>query len=585
MSWRATRRPSRDADWRQLRGRRRVRLSVITLGWNIVGLGKPQDTSLDDVQMPAPDDNPDEEGELDRSGADEPVDKAAEASDRETEPEVYPDPEMSAWNAERSQILEDSFGELDDDMDAMLMYPPEELVAQAPVVVNGDDGKARSRSGSRKLADADDADIVLPPTASTNNGSQDPIRIPASVQTVGVEVDPKHLDAAMALLNEKSNEIHLLTESLHEEQRAAEAARARNLVLEERLRVMEFEQSQALSQSQSQDSANADLANRLKLIEELLATEQTALATALQAKATAETERDATSQSQDSANANLANRLKLAEELLATEQTALAAALQAMATAENERDAARREKTAAEEQVELFRDLYGKASAFADEKTALNKELEKRVNIAETQTREGISTIRATFALREQALKSQAEQWRNQSNLLREQIVNSNQPEINRRAAEYPEVLQGYEQLREQLQYVDQQKAMLVHEKQLLFGEKQVVTAKYAKLVDDNERLTEQVDTANEDVLVKQEECYRLEQQVAALAEEIAALKSEKLVVDGEYQVLRCGWRAEATNTPCPALCRTREDLNLHAAMHVTGALSDIVLDGNVNSI
>ncbi|KAJ7444575.1 hypothetical protein B0H11DRAFT_2088738 [Mycena galericulata] len=441
------------------------------------------------------------------------------SEDHESEPERYIDPEISAWNEEHSsprrsqEVLGNtSLGFQDDSMEGNLPAPevPRFTTNGNVAPLSKSKSKSRStsaggRSRSRKPADAD---IELPPTASTRQNTPEPNAV---VPNTEATADPRrHLDAAMSLLNVKSEENHRLATLLADERALLEAERARNLVLQERVSTLELQQPQ-----QSQPSSSPD-------------------------------------------DADLARRLQQAEELLAAERTLLAEALQGKAAAESERDFARRDKASAEQQRDLLRDLYGQASAFADEKVAENRDLEKRVKIAEEQTRDGITTIRATFDLREAALKSEAMDWRNQSNFLREQIVRSNLPEVCKRAAEHPELLDKCTKL-----VVKNQE--LVQERDLL--------------AEHNESLTDRLECQEEDLRVKVEEMYRLERQVMDSAEEIATLKAnDELHVNGDYQVLRCGWRAETTNHPCPALCRTQEDLDFHAAMHVTRDLLDPII-------
>ncbi|KAJ6618210.1 hypothetical protein B0H10DRAFT_1725226, partial [Mycena sp. CBHHK59/15] len=136
----------------------------------------------------------------------------------------------------------------------------------------------------------------------------------------------------------------------------------------------------------------------------------------------------------------------------------------------------RRDQAAAEQQRDLFREYYGKASQFAGEKGTENKELEKRVAIAEEATREGIATIRATFDLRETALKFDARDWRNQANFLREQAIRTNDEDLRQRAADHPEVVARCNRL------------------------------EYA-----NEGLRGKVNCREEDIRVKQDEIERLE--------------------------------------------------------------------------
>jgi hypothetical protein len=181
-----------------------------------------------------------------------------------------------------------------------------------------------------------------------------------------------------------------------------------------------------------------------------------------------------------------------------------------------------REKAAAEQQRDLFQEYYRKASLFAEETGSTNKDLQRRVTIAEEQTKEGVALIKATFELRETALKSEARDWRNQATFLREQAIRTNDDDLRRRAAEHPELV-----------------------------------AKYTQLLDANEVLEERMELSEDEIRVKQDDINRLEQQLIESNEELANFKAEKLVT-GDTQVYRCGWRGE-NNVACPAFCTTQE--------------------------
>ncbi|KAJ7234746.1 hypothetical protein B0H12DRAFT_153874 [Mycena haematopus] len=240
-------------------------------------------------------------------------------------------------------------------------------------------------------------------------------------------------------------------------------------------------------------------------------------------------------------NSDLAERLRATEELLAVERASIEAALQSKAAVEAERDSARREQAAAEQQRDEFQEIYLRASQFAEEKRAANVGLEKRVKIAEEQTKEGVALLRATFELREETLKSEARDWRNQAIFLREQAIRTNDDELRRKAGEHPELV-----------------------------------AKCAQLTNENETLEEKMEYFEEDLRVKQDEIDRLEHQLNESNEEIANLKAEKLV-SGDTQVYRCGWRAEG-NVACPVFCTTQEDLDLHVSMHTPKVPGDTSL-------
>ncbi|KAF7377448.1 hypothetical protein MSAN_00166500 [Mycena sanguinolenta] len=347
-----------------------------------------------------------------------------------------------------------------------------------PVVPNGRLSKSRSTS-ARPSKPTDDADLELPPTASTNHDTSE-------AQSVPVEpvADPRLAHATMELLNAKSEENLRLAGQLSDANTKLAAAEARNSVLQVRIKTLEAQSGAVMAMATSTD------------------------------------------------NSDLAERLRAAEELLAAERASTAAALQSKADAEAERDAARRELAAAEHDRDVFQECYQRASQFTDETGKANRELEKRVKIAEEQTKEGVSLLRATFELREETLKSEIRDWRNQAVFLREQAVRTNDDDLRKRAAEHPELV-----------------------------------AKYTQLAKEVDTLEEKVEFFEEDLRVKQDEIDRLEQQLSESNDEIADLKAEKLV-NRDTQVYRCGWRAEG-NIVCPAFCTTQEDLDLHASMHI----------------
>ncbi|KAJ6498510.1 hypothetical protein C8R47DRAFT_1111951 [Mycena vitilis] len=427
-----------------------------------------------------------------------------------------------------------------------------------PPVVNGQLPKSRSAS-ARPRKPADDADIELPPTASTRQNTPDAQSAPAEAAT-----SPRHLDAAMSLLNAKSDENLRLESLLGDERAMVVAERAKNVVLQERVKTLE-----------SQASASAG-------------------------------------------NRDLADRLKATEELLAAERAAAEAARQQTAAVERERDSARRELAGAEQQRDLFQEYYRKASGFAEEKSSENKDLEKRVRIAEEQTKEGLATIKATFDLREATLRSETKDWRNQATFLREQAIRTNDDDLRRRAAEHPELVAQNAALDAELDRLSEEVASL---KECLSPANELL-AENAGLVKEVGRLKEEVESLKErpsaaehrDILAENaclaEEVERLAGEVDCFKEEVECLKEHnnerighhdhellvkedefnrlKLQLDdanveverlaavfgGDTNVFRCGWRGE-NNVACPAFCLTQMDLETHACMHVTKALFD----------
>ncbi len=75
-------------------------------------------------------------------------------------------------------------------------------------------------------------------------------------------------------------------------------------------------------------------------------------------------------------------------------------------------DSAIKARASADTDREFFREQYAKASGFVSSVRDENKDLEKRVKIAEGQTQTGVSLIKATFELRLQALEEDLKSWR-----------------------------------------------------------------------------------------------------------------------------------------------------------------------------
>lgn len=111
-------------------------------------------------------------------------------------------------------------------------------------------------------------------------------------------------------------------------------------------------------------------------------------------------------------------------------------------------DLQRRIKSA-EDDRELFRDLYSKASAHASDVTKENKDLEQRATLAEGQLQDGLAMLRAMFQGQVQKLQEEVVRWKGLATLLQEKDVRTND-EIRRRAAEEPELRHKYEALREE---------------------------------------------------------------------------------------------------------------------------------------
>lgn len=105
-----------------------------------------------------------------------------------------------------------------------------------------------------------------------------------------------------------------------------------------------------------------------------------------------------------------------------------------------------RRKVDAERDRDLFRDLYGKASAHAGEVSKENNELQERLVIAEGQVRDGLSMLKGTYEERVRLLEAEVAKWKAQCELLvsRDQRTDD---EVRRRAALEPELREENERL------------------------------------------------------------------------------------------------------------------------------------------
>ncbi|KAI0772433.1 hypothetical protein BD413DRAFT_42765 [Trametes elegans] len=116
--------------------------------------------------------------------------------------------------------------------------------------------------------------------------------------------------------------------------------------------------------------------------------------------------------------------------------------------AENEE--LQRRKAEAEKDRNLFRDLYGKASAHASEVTKENHQLLERAELAEGQARDGLAMIRATYEERVRRAEEEATRWKAQYQLLTERDTRTDD-EVRKRAALEPELRAEVARLQERL--------------------------------------------------------------------------------------------------------------------------------------
>lgn len=118
-------------------------------------------------------------------------------------------------------------------------------------------------------------------------------------------------------------------------------------------------------------------------------------------------------------------------------QASLAAATRTTAAAETDRD--------------FFRDQYAQASGFAGAVRADNVELEKRVVIAEGQTKDGIQLIKATYVEQVRALQTEVTQANWRADMLRKQSERTDGDEVRKKAGAYPGLLVKYEEAEQEV--------------------------------------------------------------------------------------------------------------------------------------
>lgn len=109
----------------------------------------------------------------------------------------------------------------------------------------------------------------------------------------------------------------------------------------------------------------------------------------------------------------------------------------------------------AEKDRDLFRDLYSKASLHASEVSKENNELTDRASLAETQARDGLAMIKATYEERIRLLEQEVERWKGQVHVLTERDKRMDD-ELRRRAALEPELRTENIRLKEQLDSLEE---------------------------------------------------------------------------------------------------------------------------------
>lgn len=113
-----------------------------------------------------------------------------------------------------------------------------------------------------------------------------------------------------------------------------------------------------------------------------------------------------------------------------------------------------RRKVDAEKDREFFRELYNKASSHVSEVAKENNSLNERVERLETQLREGLVMVRATYESQIKNLEDESEKWKGLYEILQARDRKTEGDEIRRKAACEAELRRENEKLREQLEYL-----------------------------------------------------------------------------------------------------------------------------------
>ncbi|KAL5523990.1 hypothetical protein ACEPAG_8163 [Sanghuangporus baumii] len=141
----------------------------------------------------------------------------------------------------------------------------------------------------------------------------------------------------------------------------------------------------------------------------------------------------------------------------------------------------------ATKQAEIFREMYGKASSFADEKKQENNELLERAKRAEGQATIGVDFIRKQYAVQERKLKEELEQ---QQILVKILTIKDRRTgdEVRRRAALEPELRDKIDDLKEEIAELKTAQSTVVRQRNDLLVEKQELAGQIEELRMDHKR-------------------------------------------------------------------------------------------------
>lgn len=122
-------------------------------------------------------------------------------------------------------------------------------------------------------------------------------------------------------------------------------------------------------------------------------------------------------------------------------------------------------------QADIFRDLYGKASSFAEEIKQENAELLARAKLAEGQVKVGLELIRKQNAAQQQKLRAELERQQVLVNILKTRDTRTDD-ELRRRAAMEPELQGKIVDLKEEIRDLNNSQSNVLRERNDLLVEK-----------------------------------------------------------------------------------------------------------------
>ncbi|KAF9531447.1 hypothetical protein CPB83DRAFT_105284 [Crepidotus variabilis] len=213
-------------------------------------------------------------------------------------------------------------------------------------------------------------------------------------------------------------------------------------------------------------------------------------------------------------------------------------------------------KALANKDCDFFRDQYGKASGFVTSVREENKELEKRIGIAESQTSTGVELVKSTFALRIKTLEDNARAWQGMAEFVIEKDRRTND-DIRRRAAEEPELRARCERQRQAIE-LDEER---IEDLEAELMEKQT-----------------ELNRANAEIIHRKTENDSLQEdlnEALIKLDRIGRQGDEPSQGDGHELLWCCKWDRASPN-PCRGTFATLRDFQTHMQAHVYPLLPNV---------